>query len=159
MQQPSGTHLAQINIARGFAAVDSPEMKGFAERIDAVNAIAERSEGFVWRFTGETGQATDVRFTNDPRDLLNISVWETPKHLADFVFNTAHRKVYARKAEWFEAPKGPTFAMWWIKAGEIPTPGEALDRLEHLRAHGSSPEAFTWADLPEAKAILERRCA
>ena len=158
-EQPAGTHLAQINVARGFAAIDAPQMRAFAERIDAVNAIAERSEGFVWRMTGETGQATDIRYTSDPKDLLNVSVWQTPQHLAHFVFNTGHRKVYQRKDEWFEEPKAPSFAMWWIPIGHIPSVEEALERLQHLKDQGPSENAFGWAELPEAKAILERRCA
>lgn len=158
-EQPTGTHLAQINIARGFAEIDSPTMKAFADRIDAVNALAERSPGFVWRLKGDTGEATDIRFTPDPRDLINASVWETPNDLAAFVFKTAHKKVYQRRDEWFEKPKEAGFAMWWVPAGHVPTVEEALALLQHLRDHGPTEDAFGWAELPEAKAILERRCA
>jgi len=33
-------------------------------------------------------------------------------------------------------------AAWWIPAGTVPTLPDALRRLEHLRAHGPSNEAF-----------------
>jgi hypothetical protein len=35
--------------------------------------------------------------------------------------------------------------MWWIEPGHRPTLAEALDRLEHLKAHGASDHAFDWA--------------
>ena len=36
---------------------------------------------------------------------------------------------------------------------------QSLERLAHLRANGDSDHAFGWADLPEATALMERRCA
>jgi hypothetical protein len=35
--------------------------------------------------------------------------------------------------------------MWWIEPGHRPTLGEALERLEQLKTHGSSEHAFDWA--------------
>jgi len=36
--------------------------------------------------------------------------------------------------------------MWWVKAGHQPTAAEAVAKLEYLRQHGPSPEAFTFGD-------------
>ena len=33
-------------------------------------------------------------------------------------------------------------ALWWIPAGEIPSVADAERRVDHLRAHGSTPYAF-----------------
>ena len=35
-------------------------------------------------------------------------------------------------------------ALWWVPAGHRPTIDEAIARLEHLRRHGPTPEAFTF---------------
>jgi hypothetical protein len=35
-------------------------------------------------------------------------------------------------------------ALWWVPAGTVPTPEHAVDRVEHLRANGPTPEAFTF---------------
>jgi hypothetical protein len=38
----------------------------------------------------------------------------------------------------------PILCLWWIPDGAIPTVDEAVERLEHLRAHGPTPTAFTF---------------
>ena len=37
-------------------------------------------------------------------------------------------------------------ALWWVPAGHIPTIEEGIARLEHLRANGPSPHAFTFRE-------------
>ncbi|MEO1658584.1 MAG: DUF3291 domain-containing protein [Pseudomonadota bacterium] len=159
MIQPPNTHLAEVNIGRTRGTPDSAVMEDFVRLTDPINALAERSPGFVWRLTGDGNNAMDVRYSDDPLEAINLSVWETPAHLAEFVWKTAHQKVYNRKAEWFEAPKKPHFVMWWVPAGHTPSVQEAIERLEHYREHGTSEHAFSWMDLPEAKIFQERRCA
>ena len=42
--------LAEINIAKMKGVnIDDSIMKEFVDNLDIVNAIAEKSEGFVWR--------------------------------------------------------------------------------------------------------------
>jgi hypothetical protein len=90
---------------------------------------------------------------------VNMSVWESPEALGRFVFQTVHRNIYARKHDFFELPERPMFVLWWVEPGSIPTLEEAKARLDHYRAHGPNDYAVGWADLPEAKAWMERRCA
>lgn len=47
--QPEGHYLAQINVSVSRYDLDDSRFEGFTRRIDAVNAIAERADGFVWR--------------------------------------------------------------------------------------------------------------
>jgi hypothetical protein len=42
-------HLAQVNIGRMRAPLDSPEMAGFVAALEPVNALADAAPGFVWR--------------------------------------------------------------------------------------------------------------
>jgi hypothetical protein len=37
--------------------------------------------------------------------------------------------------------------LWWVPAGYTPTVAEAIGRLELLRRHGPSPQAFTFRSL------------
>jgi Domain of unknown function (DUF3291) len=53
--------LAQLNIAKMNAPLDSPEMAGFVSNLDSINALAERSAGFVWLLQSEAGDATSFR--------------------------------------------------------------------------------------------------
>ncbi len=160
-EQPSGTHLAQVNIARAVDDLDSPRLADFMAAIDRVNAVAERSPGFVWRLVGDDSSAgaTDIAVGDDPRAIINRSVWETPEQFEHFVWNTIHKRVYQKKAKWFEAMKPAHFAMWWIAAGSHPTPDQAMRRLAHLREHGPSPEAFGWESLAQTVLWKEQRCA
>jgi hypothetical protein len=80
VQQPIGTHLAQLNVGRALDDMDSVRLREFVDNLDRVNAIAERSAGFAWRLTGEgSNNATDIKIGGDPRFILNMSVWETPE--------------------------------------------------------------------------------
>src|SRR5205085_11480134 len=59
-------HLAQINVGRMFGVKGDTVVQGFYDALDEVNALADASPGFVWRFTGEGNDATDVQPTVDP---------------------------------------------------------------------------------------------
>lgn len=149
MMQPDGTHLAQLNVGRATDDIDSERMSEFIGALERINRIAERSPGFVWRLAdGEGGGATGIKVSDDPRFIINLSVWETPETLEHFVWNTVHKQFFRRRAKWFEPPAKPYFVMWWVPKGHIPTPAEALERLDHLRAKGSSDHAFGWEYLP-----------
>lgn len=152
-------HLAQLNIGRARHALEHPRMAGFVNNLDRVNAIAERSPGFVWRLTGEGNDATDIRFDDDPDLIVNMSVWESAEHLEHFVWNTIHKRIYEMRGHWFVNLGRPHFVMWHVPVGHIPTIAEARERLDHLTARGSSDYAFGWEGLPHLKRWMEERCA
>lgn len=54
-------HLAQVNIARAKAALDSPIMHSFVNQLEHINQLAETSPGFVWRLQTEDGDATALK--------------------------------------------------------------------------------------------------
>jgi hypothetical protein len=135
-------HLAQVNIARMLGPSDSAVMKEFFDALDQVNAAAEASPGFVWRLQTDNGNATEVRAYDDPLIIFNLTVWESPAALKDYVFKSVHGKFFARRQAWFEKMEEMHLAMWWVPAGTRPTVEEAKARLEHLRQHGDTAYAF-----------------
>jgi hypothetical protein len=141
--------LAQVNIGRLTAPLDSPRLADFVAGLDEVNAAAETAPGFVWRLQTEDGNATAIRaFERDAEGsdggiLVNMSVWESVEALGTYVYGETHRAVLRRRREWFEQMKDAFAALWWIPRGHIPTVGEAEDRLAHLRVNGPAPYAFT----------------
>ena len=137
-------HLAQLNVARAVAPLDSPTLAEFMGALDRINALAEVSPGFVWRLQAEGGNATAVRTSDDPQFIVNLSVWSSVEALFDFVYRTAHTQVMVRRREWFDPPAEAHMVLWWIPAGHVPTVEEALERLAHLRTQGPSPHAFTF---------------
>ena len=153
-------HIAQLNIGRFRYETDDSRMADFMNNLERVNALAERSPGFVWRYTDATGNATDTRpFDGDPLMAVNLSVWESVEALEKFVWQTVHKRFYARKHEWFEKFDGAYFVLWHVPAGHRPSVQEAIDRLEHLKAHGPSEHAFGWQDVASAKLWRSARCA
>src|SRR5919206_2370788 len=138
-------HLAQHNIGRLRAEVDDPSIAEFMDNLDPINALAEASPGFVWRPQTGEGNATAIRaFADDPLMVLNLSVWESIESLADFAYRSAHTPFLRRRGEWFERLGEVYMVLWWIPAGTVPTVDEALDRLDHLKRVGPSPDAFTF---------------
>ncbi len=152
-------HLAQLNIARLRHDMEDPRVAGFVNNLDRINAVAERSDGFVWRLKDESGNATGIHAYDDPRMIVNISVWESPEQLEKFVWQTVHKKVYQRKHEWMELLDGMYFAMWWVDPGCEPSVAEASARLDHLNENGPSEYAFGWESLPQVQMWKEARCA
>ena len=144
MQQPRDHHLAELNIGRIRYDIDDPRMADFTNNLALVNGIAERSEGFVWRYIDESGNATDTRPYPDGRIIVNISVWESVEALERFVWQTVHKRFYGRRPDWFEQFEGPAFVLWWVPIGHRPSVAEAVARLAHLKQHGPSDHAFDW---------------
>ena len=144
---PDGHCLAELNIGLAVADLDAPTMADFMKTLDKVNRIADRSPGFVWRLQDEAGNATGVKFSENPREIVNLSVWQTSADLEHYVWNTVHRQFMKRRAEWFVPLDQPYFVLWWVPAGVLPTLAEALDRLAWLRSDGPSAHAFGWSNL------------
>lgn len=136
--------LAQVNIGVAKGAMDSEVMKVFNDNLDPINAVAESSKGFVWRLKEEGGNATDIVFSDNPNELVNMSVWESVDALKHFMFKTHHIDFLKRKKEWFETPTQATYVLWWIPAGHIPTIEEAKQKLTLIRKCADTAEAFSF---------------
>src|SRR4030081_3087549 len=137
-------HLAVFNIGRPVAALDSAQLQAFMAGLDPINALAERSHGFVWRYTAEgTNNATAVRPFDDDV-IVNFGVWESREVLWDFVYRSEHLDFLRRRREWFQHLAEPFLVLWWVPAGHIPSMAEGLEKLHQLRRGGRGPEAFTF---------------
>jgi Domain of unknown function (DUF3291) len=141
-------HLAQVNIGRLLAPLDSPQLAGFMAALDPVNALADAAPGFVWRLQTEDGNATSVRaFEWDEAGsagvLVNMSVWESVEALAAFVYSGSHVAVLRQRRQWFEQMRESYSALWWVPAGTQPSTTNAEDTIRRLRADGPTPAAFT----------------
>jgi hypothetical protein len=136
-------HLAQLNIAKMKYPAEAPEMAGFMNNLDRINALAEQSPGFIWRLQTEEGDATDIDFYG-PDILVNMSIWKDSKSLHEYVYRTAHAQIMSRRKEWFERFEDSYTVLWWMPEGRIPTLEEANEKLEQLRSEGPTANAFTF---------------
>ena len=157
MTEPNPDYeLAQINIARMLAPLDSPQLAGFVAALDPVNAAAEAADGFRWRLQEEDGNATGFRIFEDDWLIVNMSVWRDPEALSGYIYGPEHRPVLGRRREWFARPAEAMTALWWVPAGVRPTVPEAEQRLRLLRAQGPTAEAFTLRETFPSPVALPR---
>lgn len=152
------TVIAELNVARRRYALDDPRFADFMTNLDRINAVAERSPGFVWRLKGEGSNATDLTVEVDPFLIVNVSLWETVEDLERFVFATVHHHFYRRRAEWFPEMATRNFVMWRVARDHRPTLAEAMERLAELDRDGPTDRVFGWENLPSVRLWRERRC-
>jgi Domain of unknown function (DUF3291) len=150
-------HIAQVNIGRIKAPIDDPLMAGFTNRLDEINALADRSLGFVWRLQTDEGNATYFRpYAEDDRIIFNMSVWESMDALKHFVYRTTHTELLRQRQAWFEKFDGAFAALWWVPVGHLPGIDEAKKRVAHIQAHGPTEFAFTFKNAFEPDEAFQR---
>ena len=128
--------LAQVNIGRARGEITDPVMAEFVARLPEINALAERSPGFVWRFQTEDGDATAVRPYEDARVLINLSVWNDLDACAPMSFGVLTRRSCAAGASGSSGSTGST----WRSGGY---PRASPDHHRGRRAAGASGAART----------------
>ena len=80
--------LAQLNIAEALYDADDARMDGFTGRIEVINALADRSPGFIWRLVDddETDGALSLRMEGEgDYTLVNMSVWASIENLLSLI--------------------------------------------------------------------------
>lgn len=136
-------HLAQVNLGRTKAPLDSPLLAPFMAALEEVNARADGAPGFVWRLQTEEGDATALRVFGGSL-MVNLSVWTSLDALRAFVYaDPAHLTIMRRRREFFDKIELVN-ALWWVPAGHIPTLEETEERYAYLREHGPTPFAFSF---------------
>jgi hypothetical protein len=137
--------LAQMNVARLNAPLDSPQLADFVGALDRINAVADAAPGFVWRLQDDTGNATAMQPMGEDI-IVNLSVWRDAESLQAFVYRSDHVGVMRRRREWFEK-MDLYLVLWWVPRGHRPAPEEGAARLKLLRSLGPGADAFTFGKL------------
>lgn len=139
-------HVAHYNVARLRELPGHPSVAEFIDNVPKVNAVAERSPGFVWRLDDANASVSGVEtfqaVTGDPYLAISLSVWENPDALLGFVRKTVHGAFLRRRVEWFVPWPGPNYVIWPVPVGHIPSLKEGEARLMQLAASGADPSAF-----------------
>jgi hypothetical protein len=136
-------HLAQLNIAILKEPLDSPLLADFVANLDRINSLAEASPGFIWRLKTDAGNATAFRPLGD-NTIVNMSVWKDIASLQQYVYRSSHAGIMSRRKEWFDRMPEAFMVLWWVMDSHQLDLNEALDKLDYLRQHGPTPEAFTF---------------
>lgn len=139
-------YVAHYNVARLKELPGHPAVAEFVDNAPKVNAVAERSPGFVWRLDDETAtvspSTTFQAIMGDHYLASSLSVWENTDALLNFVKKTIHGSFLRRRSEWFEPWEGPNYVVWPVSEGHIPTLQEGDARLKQLAESGATPSAF-----------------
>jgi len=137
--------LAQVNVAKAIDDLDSVALEGFVNRLDEINALADDAPGFVWRLIPDDNDHSYIRGYEDPRMIVNISVWENIDDLKNYVYRSTHLELIQQKKEWFEPIITAHMALWWVPIGTQPSEKDGVSRLDVLTSQGPSAEAFTFS--------------
>ena len=144
--QPQGYHLASFNFGTMLYPWDHPGMADFQNALDQVNAIGARSPGFIWRLDDDAMEAAQEDpngpLADRPNTAATLSVWESPKHLSEFVEKTLHARFMARRAEWFVPGDSGFFVGWWVPVGTYPSVVEGMARWHDLQTQGETLDVF-----------------
>lgn len=134
--------LAQSNLAELRYPLGSPEMEEFESQLDAVNQLADRSPGFIWRQEFDYGGGDRPTVLGRDDYLFTLSVWADVDSLHDFTYNGRHMEMFRQRSKWFLPDPRHTTVLWWIPRGTLPTVDEAEERFLKIRADGPTQEAF-----------------
>ena len=143
VDEQGGMELAEVNVARLRAPIDSPPMAGLVKALDDVNWLADKSPGFAWRHRPDDGPLTMGELPPEGEVVVTLSTWADFESLRAYVYRSAHGLFMQRRARWFVPIRGLTTALWWVPEGERPTVADGLAKLVHLRTHGPTPHAFS----------------
>ena len=144
MSESHSFHLAQFNIARLKFPLEHPSIAEFVNNLDAINSLAESSSGFVWRLQDDSGDATSISIYDDPKIIVNMSVWESVKQLKEFVYFSQHKEFLKRRNNWFSPIESSHHVMWWLPKTDLPTAQQGKQKLEYLNSDGESDKGFSF---------------
>lgn len=152
---PTNPRIAFFTLGVLKAPVGDPAVQGFVDRIGDVYAAAEGSSGFFDRSirdlkTWEHSWGPVLAPACIPEGLaltqlaMTLSLWRDLESVAAFAYHGLHREALSKREDWFEAGPWPPYAAWWVDERHTPDWREAVDRIDHLHAHGSTPTAFSF---------------
>ncbi len=142
--------IAQMNMGYLLHPHGDARISGFEDNSDRINAGADRSMGFVWRLQGDGYELpendTGALFGQPEVALATLSTWESFEDFEHFVHKTIHGQFLDRRAEWFENVNVPSYVIWPIDIGHIPSLTEGWSWsssgfVDGYRLKDSSPSA------------------
>ena len=136
--------VAEMNWSRLSYPLDDPRVDEFMQVLDEVYALAENTEGFIWRIDGEEIERDLLKHGFDNQVLATVSVWSNEEALKRFTYEGMHGKFFDRRFEWFDKPTRQQLVVWKTNENERPNLDEAMKRLKYLEEHGSTDYAYTW---------------
>jgi len=138
--------LAEFNFGTLKYPWDDPRLADFQDNLDRVNALGQRSPGFIWMLDGDDMEATQEDgqgpLADRPNTASTLSVWQDAASLWQFVDKTLHARFMARAGEWFVQGDSGHLVVWRVDAGHQPTVAEGMAQWKLLLADGPTADRF-----------------
>jgi hypothetical protein len=152
---PIHSRIAFFTLGVLKAPVGDPIVQGFVDRVGDVYAVADGSAGFFDRSvrdvqTWEHSWGPLVVPTCAPDGIglnqlaMTLSLWRDLESVAAFAYHGIHREALSRRLDWFTSGPWPSYVAWWVDGAHKPDWPEAVERIDHLHAHGPTPTAFSF---------------
>lgn len=136
-------HLAQFNYADARHELDHPSMRGFADELLRINALADGTPGFIWRLKNHEGHSVDFRpWPEKPLRMITLSVWRDLASFYTFAYTGEHAEMLRCRHQWFVRPSEPSLVLWWVPEGTKPSIETGIEKLRRLVERGPTPDAF-----------------
>ena len=91
-----------------------PRLDKYIAAAEVVNKLAERAEGFVWKYEIQLGGGASILVDDDQHIVVNLTVWHPLSSLKHFVWKTLHTKIYERLGKWFTPMQERSMVLWDI---------------------------------------------
>jgi hypothetical protein len=141
----------------------SEVVRPFVESSPKVFAAAEAAPGFIARAVtpapgrpsfGQDYRAWGIfavpRFydggsgSDNTTGVATLTLWTGIGAVRAFAYAGQHKVALGQRWEWFRKGKWPTYVMWWVGEGDIPTWEQGARNLEMLGDIGPTETAFNF---------------
>jgi hypothetical protein len=147
LQEPYGHPIVDaFDALTELVFAEAEKSPGFVARADYCDARAELSD--FERDWGVWGKFAAPRFYSDGTAAgqysaaQTLSVWDSVRSVRNFVYSGLHTQAVKNRHAWFRRVRVPTYVMWWLPPGQLPTWEEGARRIEWLADNGPTPAAF-----------------
>ena len=145
--------LAELNFGTLKHPWGDPRIADFQDNVDRVNAIAQRSQGFIWMLPDDQMdfEQSDPAgaLAHRPNSASMLSVWQDAASLWAFVEKTIHVQFLRRGAEWFDPNDRSHLVIWHVDEGHRPSVVEGLAEWQLLQDGNETDTRFGGARLRE----------
>ena len=128
---------------------DHPSIAGFMERSVRIHQVTTQLPGFIQWAGSKAGddepRSPFFQFGVHASSAETLTMWTNLEDLFSFSYSGIHAEALTKREKWFLKPEWPTYVIWWVNDGYVPSWEEAYEHQLYLQQHGPSPYAFNFS--------------
>ena len=67
--------LTQFNIGKLIRGIDNPRLDNYIAAADVMDKVAERAEGYVWKYETQLGGDASIFLDDYPSIVIDLTLW------------------------------------------------------------------------------------